>query len=74
MRWGWSSVGAHGQGGLRDGDSLADPTARMDYVLDAWLNDRKPNSIRIRARERHGAANTGWRGAGSTRTAAAATP
>ena len=50
-----------GKVGSADGDSLADPTARMDYVLDAWLNDRKPNSIRIRARERHGAANTGWR-------------
>jgi RHS repeat-associated protein len=50
-----------GKEGSADGDTLADPTARMDYVLDAWINEGKPNSIRIRARERHGPANTGWR-------------
>jgi RHS repeat-associated protein len=50
-----------GKAGDADGDSLADPTARMEYELFNWLDNGKPNFVHTFTRERHGAANTGWR-------------
>jgi RHS repeat-associated protein len=50
-----------GKTGTPDGDTLGDPTVKMDYTLDAWRVHGRPNSVRIRARERHGAANTRFR-------------
>lgn len=48
-----------GKGG--EGDTLADPTARMEYDLDEWTGRRRPARCRVLARERHGAADTAWR-------------
>jgi RHS repeat-associated protein len=43
-----------------DGDTLANPTARMEYELFNWKNYRKPNFVHTFAREQHGAANPRW--------------
>ncbi|TMV44387.1 toxin [Paenibacillus mesophilus] len=50
-----------GKEGSDDGDTLADPTTRLEYELFNWMNEGKPNRIRLFAREQHGAANTGWK-------------
>jgi RHS repeat-associated protein len=49
-----------GKVGSTDGDTLADPTTRMEYDLFRWMNDRKPNCVHTFAREKHGAANPRW--------------
>jgi len=49
-----------GKAGSADGDTLADPTARMEYELLNWMNSRKPNYVHTFAREQHGAANPRW--------------
>lgn len=49
-----------GKVGLADGDTLADPTTRMEYELFNWMNNRKPNYVHTFAREQHGAANPRW--------------
>ncbi|VAW74759.1 hypothetical protein MNBD_GAMMA12-3793 [hydrothermal vent metagenome] len=49
-----------GKEGAGDGDTLADPTARMEYDLLNWQNNRKPNFVHAFAREQHGAANPRW--------------
>ncbi|MFC0200714.1 SpvB/TcaC N-terminal domain-containing protein [Paracoccus rhizosphaerae] len=49
-----------GKTGSADGDSLADPTTRMEYELFNWKNNRKPNFVHSFAREQHGAANPRW--------------
>lgn len=49
-----------GKEGAGDGDTLEDPTARMEYDLFRWKNEGKPNFVRTFARERHGAGNPRW--------------
>ncbi len=49
-----------GKAGSTDGDTLADPTTRMEYELFNWKNNRKPNFVHTFAREQHGAANPRW--------------
>ena len=49
-----------GKAGSADGDTLADPTTRMEYELFNWMNNRKPNFVHTFAREQHGAANPRW--------------
>ena len=49
-----------GEEGAGEGDTLADPTVRMEYELFNWLNQRKPNFVHNFAREQHGAANPRW--------------
>ena len=49
-----------GKAGSADGDTLEDPTTRMEYTLFNWMNNRKPNFVHTFAREQHGAANLHW--------------
>lgn len=49
-----------GKAGSADGDTLTDPTTRMEYELFNWMNNRKPNFVHTFAREQHGAANPRW--------------
>lgn len=49
-----------GKAGSADGDTLAEPTTRMEYELFNWMNNRKPNYVHTFAREQHGAANPRW--------------
>ncbi|MHC4675901.1 MAG: SpvB/TcaC N-terminal domain-containing protein, partial [Planctomycetota bacterium] len=46
--------------GPAEGDTLADPTVRVEYELFNWINHRKPNYVHTFAREQHGAANLKW--------------
>src|SRR5262249_44158311 len=49
-----------GKVGSTDGDTLADPTTRMEYELFNWVNNGKPNYVHTFSREKHGAANPRW--------------
>jgi RHS repeat-associated protein len=49
-----------GKAGAGDGDTLADPTMRLDYDLFNWVVNGKPNFAHTSAREQHGAANPRW--------------
>jgi RHS repeat-associated protein len=49
-----------GKVGSADGDTLADPTTRLEYEIFNWMNNRKPNFVHTFAREQHGAANPRW--------------
>ena len=49
-----------GKAGATEGDTLADPTTRMEYELFNWMNNGKPNFVHTFARETHGAANLRW--------------
>ncbi len=49
-----------GKNGSNDGDSLADPTTRLEYDLFNWKNNQKPIFVHTFAREKHGAANPRW--------------
>jgi len=42
------------------GDTLADPTTRLEYELFAWKDHGQPNFVHTSARERHGEANPRW--------------
>jgi RHS repeat-associated protein len=42
----------------KKGDTLADPTTRIEYDLFNWLQNRRPNITHTYTREQHGAANT----------------
>ena len=52
-----------GKAGSTDGDTLADPTSRMEYDLFAWQNHGRPCSARVFAREQHGPAAPTWHSA-----------
>jgi RHS repeat-associated protein len=41
----------------KKGDTLADPTTRMEYELFNWVNNRRPNATHTYIREKHGPAN-----------------
>lgn len=43
-----------------DGDTLDDPTMRMEYELFNWMEHGKPNFVHTFAREQHGASNPRW--------------
>ncbi len=49
-----------GKAGSTDGDTLSDPTARIEYDLFNWKNNGKPNYVHMYAREKHGASNPRW--------------
>jgi RHS repeat-associated protein len=49
-----------GKSGDGDGDTLDDPTARVEYDMFNWHNNRKPVYGHTFGRERHGAANPRW--------------
>jgi len=43
-----------------EGDTLADPTTRLEYELFNWLNNGQPNFVHTFAREQHGSLNPRW--------------
>lgn len=49
-----------GQPGAGQGDTLADPTTKIEYDLLAWEASSSPAYIHVCARQQHGAANPGW--------------
>ncbi|MGH2482652.1 MAG: SpvB/TcaC N-terminal domain-containing protein, partial [Ktedonobacteraceae bacterium] len=49
-----------GKAGANEGDTLADPTARMEYNLFNWMTNGQPNYVHTFAREQHGASNPRW--------------
>lgn len=51
---------AMGKAGAGEGDTLADPTSRVEYDLHAFRTLGKPASVHTFAREQHGAANPRW--------------
>lgn len=46
-----------GKEGAGEGDTLADPTTRLEYDLGRWQRERRPAFVRTLVREQHGAAN-----------------
>jgi RHS repeat-associated protein len=46
-----------GKEGAGDGDTLADPTTRLEYDVRRWQTERRPAFVRTLVREQHGAAN-----------------
>lgn len=49
-----------GKDGAGEGDTLADPTTRLEYDLFNWKNNSKPNYVHTFAREKHGIDNPRW--------------
>ena len=49
-----------GKEGAAEGDTLADPTARMEYDLFNWSTNQKPNYVHMFVREQHGLSNPRW--------------
>lgn len=49
-----------GKEGRGEGDTLDEPTAEQEYFLFNWKDHRKPNYVRSRLRQQHGAGNTAW--------------
>jgi len=49
-----------GKVGAGEGDSIADPTVRMEYDLFNWINHHKPNFVHLLEREQHGGTNLRW--------------
>ncbi len=49
-----------GKQGSGDGDTLDDPTTRMEYAPFNYLRTGLPNYVHSYAREQHGAANARW--------------
>lgn len=43
-----------------EGDTLADPTTKLEYDLFNWINKGQPNFVRTFAREQHGPSNPRW--------------
>jgi RHS repeat-associated protein len=43
-----------------EGDTLADPTTRLEYDLFNWINNGQPNFVHTLAREQHGPTNPRW--------------
>jgi RHS repeat-associated protein len=43
-----------------EGDTLADPTTRLEYDLFNWINNGRPNVVHTFAREQHGPSNPRW--------------
>jgi RHS repeat-associated protein len=49
-----------GKAGANEGDTLADPTTRLEYNLFNWMINQQPNYAHTFTREQHGAANPRW--------------
>ncbi len=49
-----------GKEGAGEGDTLADPTTRIEYSILRWKSSKKPAFVHTLAREKHGAANPRW--------------
>jgi RHS repeat-associated protein len=49
-----------GKEGQNEGDTLDDPTTRLEYDLFNWQQNARPNFVHTFAREQHGAANPRW--------------
>ena len=49
-----------GKAGQNEGDTLSDPTTRLEYDLFNWQQRGQPNFVRTLAREQHGPSNTRW--------------
>lgn len=49
-----------GKEGAGEGDTLADPTARIEYNLFNWQNNQNPNFVHTFVREQHGPSNPRW--------------
>jgi RHS repeat-associated protein len=49
-----------GKVGANEGDTLDDPTTKLEYDLYNWLQESQPNFVHMFAREMHGAANPRW--------------
>jgi RHS repeat-associated protein len=49
-----------GKASQNEGDTLDDPTTRLEYDLFNWKKNRQPNYVRMLAREQHGAVNPRW--------------
>jgi RHS repeat-associated protein len=49
-----------GKPGGGEGDTLDDPTTRLEYDLFNWMRHRRPNFVRTLAREQHGSSNPRW--------------
>jgi RHS repeat-associated protein len=43
-----------------EGDTIADPTTRLEYNLFNWVNNGRPNFVHTLAREQHGLSNPRW--------------
>jgi RHS repeat-associated protein len=43
-----------------EGDTLDDPTTRLEYDLFNWMRNGRPNFVRTLAREQHGPSNPRW--------------
>jgi RHS repeat-associated protein len=54
------ATAAMGKRGNSEGDTLDDPTIRIEYDLFNWMNRRQPAFVHIFAREEHGAGNRRW--------------
>ncbi|MFT3772892.1 MAG: SpvB/TcaC N-terminal domain-containing protein [Minicystis sp.] len=54
------ATAAMGKDGDSDGDTLDDPTTTFEYDLDRYRTTGKPSVVHVRARERHGDAETPW--------------
>jgi RHS repeat-associated protein len=49
-----------GKEGAGEGDTLGDPTSRLEYDLFNWQTNGKPNYTHTYSREQHGLANPRW--------------
>ncbi len=49
-----------GKEGSTDGDTIDDPSTRMEYELFNWIEHGKPNFVHTFTREQHGASNPRW--------------
>jgi YD repeat-containing protein len=54
------AIAAMGRTGAGEGDTLADPTTRVEYDLQAWQTSQTPAYVHTYQREQYGAANPGW--------------
>ena len=55
-----TAIAVMGPAGAGEGDTLADPTTRIEYDLLAWETNETPAYVHAFAREQHGASNPGW--------------
>lgn len=54
------STAEMGKENLNEGDTLADPTTRLEYELFNWMQNQKPNYVHTLAREKHQDNNSRW--------------
>src|SRR5690625_3437983 len=55
-----TKVALMGKAGEAEGDTLDDPTSRMEYDLLHWMNHSRPNFSHSWNREAHGGDNPRW--------------